>query len=332
MTGTGSEIAVIGSGVVGLSTAVELLRRGACVRVYSNNIDSPPASSVAPAMFTPYPGPSDERLLKWSEASFHRLSEIAETIPSAGVGIGTLREYFYSPSDMSPWLMKLLQLRKLPLRAPFAEIADTTRPHIDMLRYLPWLRSEVLRLGGSIIARAIRSIDELFVSGYRSVVNCAGIGAAAFTQDSLARSMHGQVVHVPNNIDLEHSLHDDAPGGRVTYIFRFQDRLVVGGTFEPGRVDTGTDDAAISSMLDRARELLRLDGIAKHAELGRRILQARAAERPARGRGETYEDIRVEAERRSNGRTLVHNYGHGRMGVTLAWGTAADAAELALRS
>jgi D-amino-acid oxidase len=40
--------------------------------------------------------------------------------------------------------------------------------------------------------------------------------------------------------------------------------------------------------------------------------------------------VRLEAETGSNGTTVVHNYGHGGSGVTLSWGCARDAADLAL--
>jgi D-amino-acid oxidase len=42
------------------------------------------------------------------------------------------------------------------------------------------------------------------------------------------------------------------------------------------------------------------------------------------------EDIRLEIEHAGDGRAIVHNYGHGRSGVSLAWGTAEEAADMAL--
>jgi D-amino-acid oxidase len=53
------------------------------------------------------------------------------------------------------------------------------------------------------------------------------------------------------------------------------------------------------------------------------VLGHRVGLRPARSR------VRLEAERSGN-LTIVHNYGHGGSGVTLSWGCAEDAAELAL--
>ncbi|MFT4843774.1 MAG: D-amino-acid oxidase, partial [Candidatus Azotimanducaceae bacterium] len=38
--------------------------------------------------------------------------------------------------------------------------------------------------------------------------------------------------------------------------------------------------------------------------------------------------VRLEEESRSDGRRLIHNYGHGGSGYTLAWGCAEDVALL----
>jgi D-amino-acid oxidase len=142
--------------------------------------------------------------------------------------------------------------------------------------------------------------------------------------------MHGQVLHVPNDLGLSYSLHDDAPGGLVAYVFRFADRLVIGGSFEQGREDDQTDEASLAAILERARNLLRADGHPRWRDLGRTILETRAARRPARGIAGIFEDIRLEGEERGADRRVVHNYGHGRMGVSLSWATAAEAADLCL--
>lgn len=309
---------------------MELLKRGAGVTIYARDIDAPPASSTAPALFTPYPGPDASRFERWTRAACARLWELAATTPDSGVSIGTLREYCYAPPVRVPWLDELLRTTVLPRREPFSQIADSTRPHIDMLRLVPWLRQEVRIRGGAMIARTIESFESLLALGHRTVVNCTGVGAAKLASDPLLKPMHGQVIHVPNDIGLMHSIHDDAPGGTVTYVFRYQDRLVVGGTFDQDHPDTGTDEPSLLAMLERARHLLRFDGIPGADRLGRQIIQARAALRPTRGRDGISEDIRLEREPLSNAGLLVHHYGHGRAGASLALATAVDAADLAL--
>lgn len=326
---TGDSIAVIGSGVVGLTTALELRARGAPVTVYSDATACPPASLAAPALFTPYPGDDEGLFRRRTERAFAALRRLASE-PGSGVSMGTLREYCYTPPASRPWLDDLLGTRRiLPLPAPFAAATTSLRPHMDMLRYLPWLESQARARGAAFQTRRFESLDAAFSTGHRTVVNCAGIGAQALTGDGLLRPVHGQVLHVPNDLGLDYSLHDDAPGGVVAYIFTFGDRLVLGGTFEEGRQDRDTDRPTLDTIIDRCRNLLRLDGHPRWRDLATGEGRALAGVRPARGPGDACEHVRVEREERAGGRAVVHHYGHGRAGATLSWATAHEAADLA---
>lgn len=52
------------------------------------------------------------------------------------------------------------------------------------------------------------------------------------------------------------------------------------------------------------------------------VVQARVGLRPAREGG-----VRVELERRADGRAIVHNYGHGGFGYQSSWGISMDVVE-----
>ncbi|MGP3636298.1 FAD-dependent oxidoreductase, partial [Streptomyces sp. 24-1644] len=56
---------------------------------------------------------------------------------------------------------------------------------------------------------------------------------------------------------------------------------------------------------------------------GARIIGHRVGLRPSRDAG-----VRIEAGPMPGGGRLVHNYGHGGAGVTVAWGCAREAARL----
>ncbi|HYD01868.1 MAG TPA: FAD-dependent oxidoreductase [Phycisphaerales bacterium] len=356
------DIAVIGSGVAGLTAAIELAtrlqQRGSArkadhpiITIYADRASAPAASFIAPALFTPYPGPDEERFRRWTERSFAALAGIAAEEPSSGVRMAELREYFYKPPVRRPWLDALLSTRPLrPIPPPLVEATASIRPHIDMLRYMPWLESRAAALGVRFERRVFGTLDEAFALGHRTVVNCAGVGAGRLAADPLVKPMHGQVLHLRNDIGLTYSLHDDAgsPGGQVAYIFVFEGRLVLGGTFDAGRDDHTTDRPALDAVLERCRNLLRMDGFPRWAELGRGRtetggagltsgeLRSLAGVRPTRGpggvgRAGAYEHTRVERELLNDrGGTVIHCYGHGRSGATLSWGSAAEAADLLL--
>ena len=328
-----TEFAVVGAGVAGLTATVELALHGCSVTVYSDSAKSPPASLAAPAVFTPYIGDDPDQFRRWAEYSSQTLSDLAVHEEASGVRMRELREYRYKPAPKMKWLDELMSVKPIrPVPKPFAEATTSTRPHIDMMRYMPWLRSMAERAGVQFVERRVNSFDDLFARGHRVVVNCAGVGAKKLASDLLVKPMHGQIVHVPNDIGLTYSLHDDAagPSGQVAYIFVFDDRLVLGGTFDAGRDDHATDRQALDAIVDRCRELLRFDGHPRWSELGRSEIRTLAGVRPTRGPAGEFEYTRVEREDLGDDRWLVHCYGHGRCGASFSWATAADVVRLAL--
>jgi D-amino-acid oxidase len=104
----------------------------------------------------------------------------------------------------------------------------------------------------------------------------------------------------------------------MAYVFPQPGRLVLGGTAEEDVWSTEPDPAAAEAIVARCAALL--PGVA-----GARVLAHRVGLRPAR------DAVRLEREPLPDGRLLVHNYGHGGAGVTVAWGCAREAARLASR-
>lgn len=328
LTVGGRRVTVVGGGVVGLTAAVRLLEGGNSVRIVAARAGAASVSGVAPALFTPYPGAPHARLMGWVRESLSSLRELAEHAPESGVHVAPVRLYRYSdPEGSEEAWESLLSRRDLPAPAGVKSVDETLRPHIDMTRYLPWLESRVRELGGEFEAREVTSLSGELSAGAGTVVNCTGLGARRLVSDNAMTPLRGIVARIPNAIGLTRSVHDDAPGGHVTYVFVYRDHLAVGSTFEPGRWEEEIDTKAVEAMFDRARNLLRLDGFARWSDLSNEGARLRVGLRPARAANGTYEDIRLEREETPAG-VVVHNYGHGRSGVSLSWGCAAEAASL----
>lgn len=103
---------------------------------------------------------------------------------------------------------------------------------------------------------------------------------------------------------------------------------MLGGTYEKGFGEVATDEAALARIVERGRTLLREMGHPRWNELARTRLAIWAGPRPARVLGSENAAIRVGLERTPDGRSIVHDYGHAGLGVTLSWGTAADVVSL----
>jgi D-amino-acid oxidase len=125
--------------------------------------------------------------------------------------------------------------------------------------------------------------------------------------------VRGQVVYVEQN-GVEEWLLDQADAERLVYVVPRERDVVLGGTAVEGAEDTRPDPEVAEAI--RARCVAALPALS-----GARVLGTRVGLRPARPA------VRLEAEGRAGG-TVVHCYGHGGAGVTLAWGCAEEVAGL----
>jgi D-amino-acid oxidase len=181
-----------------------------------------------------------------------------------------------------------------------------TAPAVDMSIHLPWLIERLRALGGTFELRTVRALDELDAD---AVVNCAGLGARELAGDGSLVAVRGQVVRVAAPGVQEWLLDQSDPANLVYVVPRERD-VVLGGTAEEGVEDRTPDPATTEAIRARCAALL--------PELREApVVGVAVGLRPARPA------VRLEAEGR-----VVHCYGHGGAGVTLAWGCAVEVAAL----
>ena len=99
-----------------------------------------------------------------------------------------------------------------------------------------------------------------------------------------------------------------------THVFPRQNDIIVGGTYEVGVEEIDATEEIDNEIIDRATRM-------EPAIAGTKRIGAKSGFRPSRP------TVRLEAET-FEGKTIVHNYGHGGGGVTLSWGCANDVAQL----
>lgn len=320
-------IAVIGAGVIGLSSAIRLREAGFDVTIFAERQTPHVTSDRAGACFSAFRIAADARIERWTRASYVAFKQfIDRNGASTGLRIARAREFFFDASHGNPWWLKLVE-RAEPLEScpsPYAAGVCAWLPVMNMQRYMPFLRDWFTGpLQARIVSRHVAACEELLAEGFAGVVNCAGVGARALAGDPAVRAMRGQVLHVPNMLGLQECLLDEGRDGLVTYLFPFEDYVVLGGVYELDQWEERTDDATLDAIVERCRTLLSLTGDPRAAQLGATRLRALAGLRPARVVGPTFEAVRLEAEHTNRG-WIVHNYGHGRVGVSLSWGCAED--------
>ncbi|WP_210575354.1 FAD-dependent oxidoreductase [Streptomyces sp. GESEQ-4] len=305
---TNDEIIVVGGGVIGLTTAVVLAERGRRVRVWTRDPVERTTSAVAGALWWPYRIEPVAQARRWALRSLDVYEELAGRPEVTGVRLveGVLGET--GPEDA--WAAE-----RLPgLRPATAEEYQgrglwARLPLIDMAVHLPWLRERFLGAGGAIEVRTVSAFAE---ADAPVVVNCAGLGARELVPDASVRPVRGQLVVVENPGIRTWLVSKDAAGA-MAYFFPQPGRLLLGGTAVEDDFSTEPDPAVAEAIVRRCAAL-------RPEIAGARVLGHRVGLRPAR------DSVRLEREPLPDGRLLVHNYGHGGAGITVAWGCAEDAA------
>lgn len=317
MTHSLPPVAVIGGGVIGLTSAIRLLEAGFPVTLFARALSPHTTSDVAAAFWAPSATAGDDRTSQWALASLATLQALAAD-PASGVMLTDLYSLADAPTDMA-YMASAGAMREVPagtFPAPWSGWSATV-PRIDVPLYMPWLLAQVQKLGGQIHPHIFQTFQELHPS-YAVVVNCTGLGAQALTGDAVY-PIRGQVISVrkPANLspDIIYANYVDDEVATTYIIPRSQDCLL-GGTYQYRDGNVEVDPVIAEQILARCAVF---NPAFAHPE----IIQHKVGLRPGR------RAVRLDGERAASGRTIIHNYGHGSVGHTLAWGCAAEVVQLA---
>ncbi|XP_065570468.1 D-aspartate oxidase-like isoform X2 [Artemia franciscana] len=323
-----SEIAVLGAGVVGLTTAVLLQSEipDAKITVVADKFTIDTLSDGAAGIFRPgtsFSGPNPEITRQWLFDSYQHYYKIYKSSEAAKAGVIEASGYVYSKEfpeiTKNHFLEGLLpvyrpatpsELKLCPGDWKYGAFFTTLV--IESRYHLPWLTNKFEKAGGKVVIRNVERLDEL-AGQFDAAVNCTGFGAKKLCMDNKLVPIRGQVYKVK------------APwvkmffyGDYDTYIIPGVDYVTLGGSrhFDSYRKDWDDHDGA--GILERCYEIL---PNLKQAEIVRKWSGLRPHRDP----------VRVEKEVLQVGNStlkVVHNYGHGGYGVTTAPGTSKYAVAL----
>ncbi|MFH9657856.1 FAD-dependent oxidoreductase [Streptomyces sp. NPDC017248] len=298
---------VVGGGVAGLTTAVLLAESGRRVRVWAREPAEGTTSAVAGGLWWPYriePGPLAGA---WALESLGVYEELAARPAETGVRLVEGVHDGVRPAELGAWAGRVPGLRAV------AGGLAARLPVVDMPVHLAWLRRRLERAGGAV---EVREVTDLAAVPATVVVNCTGLGARSLVPDPAVRPVRGQLVVVENmGVTSWFTSVDHSPGAS-TYFIPQPGRLLLGGTAEEDDWSLEPDPATAAAIVARCAAV-------RPEIAGARILAHRVGLRPARAA------VRLERRSLPGGRALIHNYGHGGGGVTVAWGCARETRDLA---
>ena len=310
-------LAIIGAGVSGLTSAIVFAERGYRASIFAEETAQRTTSAAAAALWYPYDAEPADKVIAWALRAYKVLVDLSRDSRSGVSMIDLLQFSRTREIEIPDWAIRF-GAHRLPVVSRGVEtslVVDPSAfkscftmrvPLMDTTIYLDYLTNRFEKAGGRINGNVhfdnLEDIDPKF----DLVINCSGIGARKLVGDTGLEPHRGQVAIVPKIKDLHCAIVCDEPP-LMYAIPRTQD-CVFGGTNELSE----RRDADPIATWRIVAECSRILNVARP-----KILAERVGLRPFRKTG-----VRIEREKLRDGRSVIHNYGHGGSGFTLSWGCA----------
>jgi len=257
------ECAVIGCGVVGLSTARLLQLRGYRPVIYTKTMPPETTSNVAGGLWEPVSLFDHDRVTPQFRAQFESAARFAfrryQSLAGELYAVRWTPLYslsrnraYVSPQPDSPnyEIEKLYPEARIlggdehPFPVPYVHRRQTML--IEPATYLNALTRDFLVAGGRIEIREFATPRELAALPQDLLFNCTGLGARELFGDQELTPIRGQLVFLIPQPEVDYCTL--GPGN--IYMFPRKDGILLGGTFDRG-VSTLEPDPAISERILR---------------------------------------------------------------------------------
>ena len=239
--------AVVGAGIMGLTTARLLQDRGWTVTIYTKAMPLETTSSIAGGQWSPTSVFEEERSTPAFQSQFKDAARIAHQtfgrLVGAGYGISWKENYFLNAQRSAP--ADTFYLRELPELFPsLAELGPDEHPFpspfvyrfvtmlVEPAVFLTRVLSDFREAGGRVEVRDFADRGDVLSLTEPVIFNCTGLGAATLFGDTELIPVRGQLVFMPPDPRIDYLTIGGGDG--VLYMFPRSDGILLGGSFERG--------------------------------------------------------------------------------------------------
>ena len=251
-------VAVLGAGVMGLSTARLVQEAGFPVTIYARALPPETTSNVAGGQFHPFGHFREEAVTPEWRRQFVAAVDYGwrrfQIMVGDDYGIRWLPTYSessrpeYALLPTFPPVNRLLGPDEHPFPVDSLIRYDTL--YVETGRYLRQMMRDVHIAGGRIEVRGFASPAEIAGLSERLVFNCTGLGARELFGDTELRPARGQLAILLPQPEVRYAF-----TGQDGYMFPRPDGILLGGTFELDQWSTEPEPETIDRILDSHRRL-----------------------------------------------------------------------------
>ena len=258
LPGHSGPAAVIGAGVMGLTTARLLQEAGLPVTIYAAALPPETTSNVAGGQWHPAGHfrasavtPEWRRqFLAAADYSWRRF----QLMVGEDYGIRWLPTYTERMSPEPPLLPTFPPINRLlgPGEHPFpvVSVARYDTLYVEPGRFLRQMMRDIQLAGGRVEVGRFTSPAEVAALPERLIFNCTGLGARELFGDRELRPARGQLAILLPQPEVQYAF-----SGEAGYMFPRADGIVLGGTFELDDWSTVPSEATTDRLIASHRDI-----------------------------------------------------------------------------
>lgn len=255
-----TECAVLGCGVVGLTTATLMQRRGHKVTIYSKDLPPATTSNVAAGKWTPLIAFDDDEITPQFYQKFLKAARLSykyyQDLIGKAYGVNWTQNYIFGdrPVTLLPSYDDLLYSYRDVLSIPRSEYPFDkpyclayTALRVETPLFMNALMQDFQRAGGEIVVREFRNPEELRGLKEPLIVNCTGLGSRALFGDSELVPVKGQLTMLIPQPEVDYSA---SIRGAGLYMVPRTDGIILGGSWQKGESSLAPDPAQSRRILE----------------------------------------------------------------------------------
>lgn len=252
LAGHSGPVAVVGAGVIGMTTARLLQEAGSPVTIYAAELPPQTTSNLAGGQWGPTGHYRESAVTTEWRAQYQAALAISwqrfRALEGDRFGVRWLPTYSEADRMAAPGLEPYFpESRLLGVGDhPFAinDLAVYRTMYVEVGRYLAELLAAFLGAGGSLRQRRFGTAAELAQLPEQMIFNCAGLGARELFGDEELGPVRGQIAVLAQQPEVQY-----AYTLRAGYMFPRADGIILGGTFEHGNWSTVADPSVIAGII-----------------------------------------------------------------------------------
>ena len=256
LQGHSGPVAVLGAGVMGLSTARLVQEAGFPVTIYAAALPPDTTSNIAGGQFHPYALFRDSEVTSEFRRQFARALDYSwrrfQIMVGEEYGVRWLPTYVETNSpdakllETFPPVNRMLRSAEHPF--PLDKVLRYDTMYVETGRYLRQMLRDVQIAGGKVEVRRFATPVDIASLPEALVINCTGLGSRELFGDQDLHPARGQLAVLEPQPEVKYAV-TGGPG----YMFPRPDGIILGGTFEVDEWSSVPEPATISRIVSRQK-------------------------------------------------------------------------------